>query len=301
MRRLLVTGGTGYIGRVVVAQLLAQGYEVHSVARGPSPFISPLLTHHQADLLDTGATEALIEALRPSHLLHLAWDLSGDFYRSDANEAWMEAGLHLAEAFANHGGQRLAVAGTCVEYDLSFGYCEEGQTPLQPVTRYGRCKHQLHQRLQSLAQQQGLNLAWLRLFSSFGPGEAPGRLIPSAVRALYEQQPMACSDGEQVRDYLHVYDVASACIAVLRSSFSGAVNIASGRPVRVADLLQRLAQLADKTEPFRWGARERRPSDPAVILGSTRKLHHATNWRPFLSLEAGLWHVLRRTAWEADE
>ena len=300
MSRLLVTGATGYIGRVVMGLLAGHAFEVHGVSRHPHPQPA-YAAMHQVDLLNEAAVTHLIERLQPTHLLHLAWDLSGNFYTSPANRAWLDASKHLLRTFQTHGGARALIAGTCVEYDLRFGYCVEDQTPCAPATLYGQSKHALHQYAQELARRSPLKVAWLRLFSSYGPGEAPGRLVPSALRALHTDTPLEVSDGQQVRDYLHVYDVATACLAVLDSEVTGPINIASGVPVQVADLLHELTEHLGGQELFQWGARPRGADDPPFIVGSNKRLLDQTDWRPLFSLPAGIQHTLhwyrnRRTA-----
>jgi len=293
MSRLLVTGATGYIGRMVMGLLAAHPhpYEVHGVSRHahPQPVCAAM---HQVDLLDEAGVTALIKRLHPTHLLHLAWDLSGTFYTSPENRTWLSASKHLLRAFQTHGGTRALLAGTCAEYDLRFGYCVEDQTPCAPATLYGQSKHALHQYAQELARGSPLNVTWLRLFSSFGPGEARGRLVPSVLRALHTDTPLEVSDGQQVRDYLHVYDVATACLAVLDSAVSGPINIASGAPVQVADLLHQLTAHLDGRGLIRWGARPRGAGDPPFIAGSNKRLLDETDWRPLFSMPAGLRHTV---------
>src|SRR5689334_22814100 len=108
MKRVLLTGATGLIGRHCLPTLLAQGYEVHAVsARGVAAF--PTGVHaHQADLLDLGQVTALLEGIQPSHLLHLAWyTRPGAYWASLENISWVQASLGLLQAFVTHGGRRV--------------------------------------------------------------------------------------------------------------------------------------------------------------------------------------------------
>ncbi len=292
MKRLLVTGATGYIGQAVMRTVAGASYNVHGVSRRPISPAAPNILMHKVNLLNTDSVDALFGRIRPSYLLHLAWDVSGSFYSSDTNRAWLRASKHLIDAFQKNGGRRAVMAGTCVEYDVQHGYCVEGQTPCAPQTLYGQCKHELHQYSSELSESAEFDVAWLRIFSSFGPGEANARLVPAALQALRTNNPLDVSDGSQVRDYLHVYDVAAACLAVLQSDVTGAVNICSGRPVQVADVLLHLADLFNSHHLIRWGTRPRRPTDPPFIAGSNARLLDETDWLPLFSLESGLRHVV---------
>src|SRR5262245_30191344 len=103
MKKLLVTGAGGFIGRRCLALLEGRGYEVHALASRAS-----------CDLLDAGAIDALLERVRPTHLLHLAWIAEpGVFWTSRDNLAWLEAGVHLARRFFDAGGVRAVGSGSC--------------------------------------------------------------------------------------------------------------------------------------------------------------------------------------------
>jgi len=106
MKRVLVTGAAGFVGRQCLPILLARDYEVHAVSRkGRGPGV-PGVVWHKADLLAGGGIN-LIAAVRPTHLLHLAWDVRpGLFWTSPENLAWVESSFGLVDAFARHGGQR---------------------------------------------------------------------------------------------------------------------------------------------------------------------------------------------------
>src|SRR5215217_4494631 len=120
MKRVLVTGGTGFIGRHTLAELLARDFEVHVAARSkPSDFPSDV-SFHECDLLDAGAARRLTTRLAPTHLLHLGWYAKpGLFWTSLENLRWVAASLTLYLAFAEAGGTRAVIAGSCAEYDWS--------------------------------------------------------------------------------------------------------------------------------------------------------------------------------------
>src|SRR5208282_4421116 len=184
-KRVLLTGAGGFVGRHCVPKLLECGYEVHAVSRAGA--CSPLrgVTWHSVDLLELPSVSALVERLRPAHLLHLAWfTVHGDYWSSPENFRWVQASLHLLQTFAEHGGRRAVFVGTCAEYDWSYGYCRERLTPLAPTTVYGACKHALQVLLESFAGGCELSAAWARLFFLFGPHEHPNRLLPAVIGAL---------------------------------------------------------------------------------------------------------------------
>jgi nucleoside-diphosphate-sugar epimerase len=288
MRRVLVTGANGFIGRRTLPLLLERGFEVHAVHRDGAPPAVPDVTWHRADLLQVAELEAVVDAAEATHLLHLAWYAVPSLYwEAPENLRWFDASLRLLERFAVR-GSRAVLAGSCAEYDWSFGFCSERVTPLAPTTLYGGCKHALQSVAGLLSERLGLGFAWGRIFYLYGPGEHPARLVPSITCALIRGERAPCTVGTQVRDFLHVDDVASAFVRLLESSVGGPVNIASGRPLAVRDLLQRIGVTVGAPELLDFGALPPRPNEPPVLLADVRRLTEEVGWEARRTLQEGI-------------
>ncbi|MEW6172547.1 MAG: NAD(P)-dependent oxidoreductase [Bacillota bacterium] len=289
MKRVLVTGAAGFIGRHCLPLLAASGYEAHAVSsRLPAESTSGV-QWHQADLLDPGQITGLIAEVRPTHLLHLAWFVQhGQYWMSLENFRWVRASLHLLELFARHKGRRVVAAGTCAEYDWRYGYCSEHLTPLLPGTPYGVYKHSLQIMLDSFARQTGLSAAWGRIFFIYGPGEHPERLVASVTRALLQGRPALCSTGDQIRDLLYVKDVAGAFVALLEGEVSGPVNIASGQPVALKDVVGTVAAKLNSRHLVRLGAIPSPADEPPLIVADVRRLKEEVGFSPGYDLDRGL-------------
>lgn len=290
MKTVLVTGGTGFIGRHVVPELLARGFEVHVAARGTGPVAMPSgVRTHRCDLFDVEQQRTLFEQVKPSHLLHLAWyAVHGKFWTSDENIRWVQCSLDLLRHFTDQGGSRVVMAGTCAEYDWSHGLCSEFTTPIAPATLYGRCKNDLRQSASRHCSQVKLSHAWGRIFLLFGPHEDPGRLVPSVITSLLNHQPARCTHGRQVRDFMHVADVASAFAALLDSDAEGPVNIASGQSATIKEVVELIAEKLDCRELVELGKVPAPENDPPSLLAEVQRLNNEVGWKPVYRLETGL-------------
>lgn len=289
MKRVLLTGGTGFIGRPCLQELLARGFEVHALSRKPLRDCGDGIVWHTLDLFDASAVDRLIEQLRASHLLHLAWDTTHRLYWTSAeNLRWVQASLDLFQAFVRHGGRRAVFAGTCAEYDWSHGYCCERATPLSPSTLYGSCKHALRLMVEAFASQHDVSCAWGRLFFLFGPHEQPQRFVPSVIRAMLAGQPAACTHGRQLRDFLFTADAASALATLLDSDLHGPVNIASGEPIALKDVALRIGEHLDRPDLVQLGRLAAPPGEPPVLLANVSRLASELSWSPRFSLDEGL-------------
>jgi nucleoside-diphosphate-sugar epimerase len=281
--RVLVTGATGFIGRGTLEPLLASGMEVHAVSsRRQAPPPGSGIEWHHSDLLSAEGAGEIVQRVRPTHLLHLAWFAEpGAFWSSVENVRWVEASLRLLRAFAAQDGERAVLAGSCAEYAWEDRtVCSEATTPCRPATLYGACKHGLHVMAEPLAAGAGVSMAWGRIFFVFGPQERTERLGGAVASALVQGVEAACSHGRQRRDFLYSEDLADAFVALLRSPVQGAVNLASGTAIQVRELVLGLARAAGRPELINLGARPTAPGEPAELAADVRRLRDEVGWTP---------------------
>jgi nucleoside-diphosphate-sugar epimerase len=286
---VLITGASGFIGQHCIEPLLSRGYEVHAVASPRSAAKSDRVTWHRADLLDPSRAVGLVSDVEPTHLLHLAWYVvPGKLITSPENFAWTTSSLELVRAFGERGGQRFVGCGSAYEYDWSYGYCSEARTPAVPNTVYGACKQALNLMTAAFAAQTNLSAAWGRAFFLYGPQEQQDRLVASVIRSVLRGQDAKCSHGRQIRDYMHVQDVANGMVALLDSDVVGTVNISSGQATTLREIVSSIGRLVDRPELIKLGAIPARANDAPLVVGDNTRLVHEVGWSQQFGLEDGL-------------
>lgn len=291
MSTVLVTGGSGFIGRHAVPRLQADGFEVHLVThRHPSDLDASFsgVQVHQCELLDLSEQGALMSRIRPTHLLHFAWCTAhGLFWTSRENLRWVQASLELLRNFAECGGRRVVFAGSCAEGD---GSCDDDleETTARTRSLYGTCKSALQQMFAQYCRQERVSGGWGRIFFLYGPYETKGRLVPAVITALLEGRPARCTRGTQIRDFLHVEDVASAFCAFLRGEVEGVVNIGSGRPVSIKEIVGMIADKIGRRDLVELDAIPTSEAEPPVLVADTRRLAREIGWQPKYDLSGGL-------------
>lgn len=290
MKRVLVTGSSGFIGRHCLPFLIDKGFEVYGVIpTGDLKLDLPQVQWVVADILEPSAVRSLFEKVKPGYLIHLAWYTAPESYWTSAeNLRWLQASVEILRAFKSSGGQRLLCAGSCAEYDWHYGYCSEQVTPLAPSSLYGVCKKAFHDVLLSFACQDRFSAAWGRVFFLYGPHEHPTRLIPSVINSLLDGKPAQCTHGNQIRDFLHVEDVASAFVALLDSKVEGAVNIASGEPVTLKNIVYQIGEKMEQRDRIELGAIPVSTNEAPLVVGDTNRLRLEVGWEPRYTLETGI-------------
>ncbi len=273
MKRLLITGATGFIGAHCLRFCLQEDYdEIHAVSRKEHGSCGDQVTWHEADLRDPKEASRVVETVHPTHIFHAAWIATpGVYSHSPENEDWARASIALAEAFAVQGGKRFVGIGSSAEYAASDEFCEEDRTPLNPASLYGRSKVNAWVGVQEIAERNGMEAAWGRLFLPFGPGDSPSRLIPAVLASIRKGQPIPLSDGEQLRDFVYAPDAANQLVRLLASDVSGAFNIGTGIPRSVRSALEDIADRIDGRRYCRFGELPLREGEPMTLVASMAK------------------------------
>jgi nucleoside-diphosphate-sugar epimerase len=232
--------------------------------------------------MDRSSFKGILEASRPSGLVHLAWDTTpGTYWRTPANLEWLAASLGLLREFVHFGGKRILVAGTSAEYEWGGeGPLDESTSPLRPNSLYGCSRNALREVLGAWASNVGVSWAWCRLFNLFGPEENEARLLPKVIRALIREETVPFDDGRIYRDFLHVADAGDAISEVYASPAQGCINVASGEPIEIRELLATAARHLGGTGEIQFGVQPTAPNQPRSVVASVSRLRTEIGWKP---------------------
>lgn len=290
MKRLLLTGGMGFIGRQVQRALGVSEFAVHAISRHRSTTpLSNGVSVHTCDLMNPAEVQQVVRMIQPSHLLHLGWYTQHRrFWTAPENLDWAAATLNLFRAFQENGGERFVGVGSCAEYDWSGGWCSETGTAIRPTTLYGVAKDAVRRCLEMGSRGWNGSWAWGRVFFMYGPEEPHDKFVASIARPLLLGKHARCGAPDLRRDYMHVADVAGALIAVLRSVSFGPVNISSGEAVPLAEIARKIGALTGRGEFIEYGEFTPSPENPPLIAGLASRLEQEFGFKPRFSLDTGL-------------
>jgi UDP-glucose 4-epimerase len=315
---ILVTGGAGYIGSIVVEQLVKEGESVivfDNLYQGHQEAVHPDAIFIKGDLADAAAVNAIFEEYKPEAIMHFAsHTLVGEsmekpFLYLGEN---ITNGLNLLQAAVKYNARRFIFSSTANLFeDPERMPIDEGER-IVPGSPYGESKYILERMLYWLDRTQGLRYGALRYFNASGASAERGEdhtpeyhLIPIVLEVVLGKREKVLifgddyptRDGSCVRDYIHVLDLAQAHILALRALDQGSrvYNLGNGQGFTVKEVIEMARQITGHPIPAEVVAR--RPGDPATLVASSDKIRRDLGWKPKYSNlrdiieSAWKWHV----------
>lgn len=298
MKRAFVTGASGFIGAAVVRRLLQQGWEVAVLQRNDSLGERLRGLEGQLRLIRSrsenvaGFAEELRE-WQPETVFHLGWSGVGNVHRNDAamQFANVQFACELASLCVESGTRQFIGAGSQAEYGPKHHCIVETECPT-PTTLYGAAKLSAYVLTERICELAGVRHAWLRIFSTYGPGDNPDWLLPGLIRKLLQGQRPSLTACEQTWDYLHVDDAASAFEAVASVNATGIFNLASGEELPLRQVIETVRDLINPNAPLGFGEVPYRPDQVMRMQVSTERLRALAGWHPVRALAEGLAEVI---------
>jgi nucleoside-diphosphate-sugar epimerase len=308
IRRVLVTGAHGFIGSHLTRALLREGYQVGILHREHSNLrrlrdLEGRISHHTADLRDPASVQAAVMEAHPDVVVHLATYYAVE-HRPDEVGVMMDTNVKgtiaLLEACRETEVALFLNTSTCAVYREKDVPLTEND-PVSPQNLYALTKLQAENACRFYSERLGVPAATLRLFPPYGPADNERRLIPYAIRSILAGEEVRLTSGTQRWDFVYVDDVAAAFVAAVKrpgdAASAGILNVGTGDPRAVRDLVIRLAGLTGEKARLLWGAVPHRRNEIWFNSGSWGKIRSVLGWEPRVPLDEGL---ERTIAWFRD-
>lgn len=299
--KILVTGGAGYIGSIVVEQLVQAGESVvviDNLYQGHRNAVHPEASFVEGNLADRATIDGVMQEHRPEAIMHFAsHTLVGESMENPFRYLGenITNGLNLLQSAVEHGVRRFILSSTANLFDDPERMPIDEAERIVPGSPYGESKFILERMLYWLDRVYGFRYAALRYFNAAGASPERGEdhhpeyhLIPIVLEvALGKREQVKIfgndyptRDGTCVRDYIHVLDLAQAHILALRTLEQGsrAYNLGNGQGFTVKEVIDTAREITGHPIPAEVTAR--RPGDPATLIASSDKIRRELGWQP---------------------
>ena len=294
---VIITGATGFIGSAVLAELLANGAHVTVLLRPDSDRrrLAAMQGFNELTYYGMLSKETIhdLHERQPDIFIHCAWRGVGGSEKNEAFQMYDNIPLTTdsVELAAAVGCKQWIGFGSQAEYGNPNRRINE-DCPLEPTTLYGKAKLASGKAALELCEAHNMAGAWLRVFSTYGPGDAPSWFIPYIIQEFLGGYSPKLTKCEQFWDYLYVTDAARAVVATAIGSVSGVFNLGSGSSYSLKESVEAIrSELGSPVEPV-YGAVPYRQDQVMHLEADITKLMAATGWSPVVTRFEGIRKVV---------
>lgn len=293
-KHLLVVGGTGFIGSHIVRAGLQRGYEIvvaSLTARRPLLDPGGQIELLQLDITDQKDTVAKLSGRVFSHVINASGYIDhraiGQGGRTLVDQH-LNGLLTLVEALDREHLKSFVNLGSSDEYGNQPAPQDESMRE-EPIAPYSFAKCAATHLLQMMYRTEGFPGKIARIFLTYGPGQDSRRFLPQVVLGCLADRDIPTSEGQQLRDFCYVEDVASGLFQLLESEKADGevVNIASGQPIAIRDMFEKIRSIIGAGRP-EYGKYPYRPGENMRLFASIEKAKRLIGFEPATSLDDGL-------------
>jgi nucleoside-diphosphate-sugar epimerase len=279
-RQIIVTGGSGFLGRMVCKKLAIAGWRVHAWMRGKTELdclsASDRILRYHIDIYDKAAVREAIIETGAKEMIHLAWGGLPNYLSCHHMDVELVNQIKFIRNVAENGITRMTLIGTCFEYGPYDGELREDMI-CNSSNSYGNAKLSLLRYVECLSSEIPFSYKWLRLFYMYGDGQGEKSLY-TLFRAAYLRgdRSFEMSAGHQIRDFMAASDVVSKITALHAASVpDGIYNVCSGRPISVRQLIETWIKDWDYDVRLIYGKYPMPQYEPLAFWGNNSKTEKA--------------------------
>jgi nucleoside-diphosphate-sugar epimerase len=302
MKRVLLTGGTGFVGANLARRLVSEGYQVHLLVRNEyNPWrireISDYMNIHALDFQAAYSVNNIVAKIKPDWIFHLA-TYGAYSSQQDVDKIYktnLFGTINLVNACCQTGFESFVNTGSSSEYGLKLNAPTEAEI-LEPNSNYAIAKAASTHFCQYTANKHQLNFTTLRLYSVYGPYEEPSRLIPSLVKygLMGDLPPLV--DPKISRDFIYIDDVCDAFILAAKmttKSYGAIFNVGTGIQTSLEDLVALIRRFFNIDKKPNWGSMPNRMWDTTNWQANIKNIQDQLGWTPHYNLELGISETIK--------
>ncbi|MHB2023034.1 MAG: NAD-dependent epimerase/dehydratase family protein [Mycobacteriales bacterium] len=298
-QRVLVTGGSGFIGSHLVRRLLEAGADVHVLTSAVSAVYPARLLDlrgsvelHEGSVSDRGAMDSLVAAVEPDYIFHLAaYTHVGKSWRrvDECLQTNVQGTVNLLQALSRSDYRRFVYVSTSEVYGNVGVPLREGG-PVNPLSPYAVSKYAAERYCRMFQSGRGWPIVVVRPFNAYGPAQTPDRVIPEIIIRALRREPLRMTQGRQTREFNYVGDLAQGLIsaATTDAAEGQVINLGGGDEISMREVANRiLGLLGNPVEPS-FGALPDRPGEIWRMSADVSLARELLGWAPAVSLDEGL-------------
>lgn len=293
MKRVLITGVNGFLGRNIALHFLQRQYSVNSLSMHTNHIadIQERINFYFCDLNNKEEVEYVLANTRPEIVIHCAWGGGNSYAQTNApiqlkNLEGLET---LLTAMDGYHATYFVGLGSAAEYGNKDTPISDDEYE-NPVNLYGACKKMSKDYSKVFCKIRGMRWLWLRPFYTYGPHDVTTRLLPKVVEACIEKKELTLNSCNSQTDYLYIDDFTSAISTLIERGESGVFNLCSGNSYLMKDIIALICKETGH-DKITFDSSLDRPGFPLKLVGKNDKLK-SLGWSPTVSIEDGIKRII---------
>ena len=293
-KRILITGGTGFIGFHLCKKFLSLGWSVTSLSsKRPKP--QKKLKNVKYLKIDITNKNKLLKIKKNfDYIINLAGYVDHTNKKKTLESHYIGC-KNLASIFSNRNIKKFIQIGSSIEYGkLKSPQIENKNNPQSTYSVYGKAKLLSTKYLLDLNKKNNFPSSIIRLYLVYGPNQDINRVVPITIKNALDNKKFDCSNGSQFRDFTYIDDVVDAILKLLKSKKTNGqiINIGSGKPVRVRTLIKKICLIVGAGKPV-FGKVKMRKDETMALYPNIYKAKKILEWKPKISLNVGLRRTIK--------